>query len=440
MPYYTPSAQALRGLLGFAFLVFGLSNVAVAATPCLNKDKLPSVSGAIVNVSNVTELQSAISNLQDNTTILIKAGNYNLTTTLYIRKKNVVIRGDGANCEQTVLIGKGMDNASHGTVPHGIWSDAVNLAVMNLTIRDVYEHGILLNSGAQSPTVSNVQIFNTGQQFLKSNPTQYGIGVDNGVVTNSYFAYTNGTPATDHGSGIGYTNGVDVHAGKNWRISGNRFESFHTPDSSSWWWNPAILIWNGASGTVVENNTFINVDRAIAFGLMERGGNFDHQGGVIRNNMIYYAPGLFSTNRKYDSDAAIIVWNSPGSAVVHNTILSNGNLNKSVEFRFDTTGGQAISNLVDVIIGNRNAGTFSQSGNFTGATSSMFQDVSSGNLRLLSTATSVINKISRSDLAPTDIDGNARGSSGAVVDIGAHEYGVISPPNPPSNVKASSVM
>lgn len=439
MPYYAPSTKILFALVGFTLSAAWLPQTSFAHTTCQSKANLPAISGTIVNVTNATELQSAVSNLQDNTTILLKAGTYNLSNTLYIRKMNVVLRGDGTSCDQTVLVGKGMDNASYGNVPHGIWSDSVNLTIMNLTVRDVYQHGIIFNAGAQSPTINSVQILNTGQQFLKSNPTQYGVGVDNGIVKYSYFAYTNGTPSTDHGSGVGYTNGIDVHAGKNWKITGNRFESFHTPDSSAWWWNPAILMWNGASGSIVENNVFINVDRAIAFGLMERSGNYDHQGGVIRNNMIYYAPGLFSANRKYDSDGAIIVWNSPSSAVVHNTILSNGNLNKSIEFRFDTAGGQATNNLVDAVIGTRNSGAFTQSGNHTSATTTMFQNASIGNLRLVSSATNVINKVNLHNLAITDIDGNAREGT-SMVDIGAHEFGAISPPNPPSNIRADEVL
>src|SRR3990167_9313899 len=329
MPQQSAPAKAIQILSAFAVLMC-LSSASSAAI-CLAKTDLPAISGTVVTVANATELASAVSNLQDYTTILLKPGNYNLTNTLYIRKRDVSIRGDGTNCEQVALIGGGMDNASYGNVPHGIWSDAANLTITNLTIRDVYQHGIVFNAGAQSPIVNSVRILNTGQQLIKSNPTQYGIGVDNGTVINSYFAYTNGTPTTDHGSGIGYTNGIDIHAGKNWKIAGNRFESFHTPDSSAWWWNPAILVWNGASGTIVENNIFSNVDRAIAFGLMERSGSYDHQGGIIRNNMAYYAPGLFSSTRIADSDAAFIIWNSPGSAVIHNTILTNGNLNKSIE-------------------------------------------------------------------------------------------------------------
>jgi hypothetical protein len=430
------------GFLGGALLLLTLSPISFALAPCQNKDVLPAATGTIVNVTTEAQLQSAVSNLQDNTTILVKPGTYALTNTLYIRKKNVTVRGDGTSCDQVILSGKGQENASYGNVPHGIWTDAQNLTVMNLTIKNVYNHGIVLNSGAQTPTINSVQILNSGQQFIKSNPTSYGVGVNNGVVKNSRFAYESSPPIADHGGGTGYTNGVDVHGGKNWLISGNRFENFHTPDNVANLWNPAILMWNGAGNTTAENNIFINVDRAIAFGLTERSEGYDHSGGIIRNNMVYYASGLFSTWRKTESDGAIIVWNSPNTVVAHNTVLGNGNVNKAVEFRFSTTtGAQAINNLVDSAIASRNSAVFSQSGNLTTATSSMFVNAASGNLRLVQSATSAINKTNKTTYASSDIDGAARGANGTV-DIGAHEYGTAastdSPPSAPTGLKVGS--
>lgn len=428
------SLRSHRKLVKYALVaaIASLNSAAYAALPCVSASKLPAVSGTVVNVATDAELQNAVSNQQDNMTILLQQGVYNLSSTLYIRKKNVTIRGNGSLCDKVILAGKGMENSNYGSVPHGIWSDAISLSVMNLTIKDVYYHGIVYNSGAQSPLVDSVQLLNTGQQFIKSNPTSYGVGVDNGTVKNSRLAYENGPPMTDHGGGTGYTNGVDVHAGKNWVISGNYFENFHTPDSATNLWNPAILMWNGAAGTLSENNVFINVDRAIAYGLIDRSGQYDHSGGIIRNNMIYYASGLFSTARTYDSDGAIIVWNSPGTAVAHNTILSNGNLNRSIEFRFDTTGAQALNNLADVSIGSRNSAVFTQTGNIFGAKADMFAGASTGNLRLVQTATAAINKVNRVTAAPFDIDGNERIGQGTV-DAGASEYGAMSPPSPPIN-------
>jgi hypothetical protein len=165
----------------------------------------------------------------------------------------------------------------------------------------------------------------------------------------------------DRGGGAGYTNGIDVHAGANWVIRNNHFENFHAPDHADHLWAPVVLMWNGARDTVVENNTFVNVDRAIAFGLLDR--SMDHSGGAIRNNRIDYAEGLYSAQRRRGSDGAIIVWSSPGTIVEGNEVFTRGNLNRSIEFRFDTSGASAINSTVDAPIGTRDGGTYEGSGN-----------------------------------------------------------------------------
>jgi len=415
------------------------------AAGCQAKAKLPSITGDVVNVSNVDELHQAISSLEENTTVLLAPGLYKLKSTLYIRTKNITLRGDGNNCETTILEGKGMENPNHDNTPHGIWSDAVNLTITNLSIRGVYQHGIILNPGAQSPKIQSVQILDTGTQFIKANPTSYAVGVDNGIVEDSVFAYTAAPPNTNHGGGVGYTNGVDVHAGDNWVIRNNHFENFHTPDSSQWWWNPAILMWNGATNTTVENNVFIDVDRAISFGLIDRSresgrasSDTDHRGGIIRNNMITYTENLFSRDRRRDSDAAIIVWDSPNTKVVHNSILTNGNVYKSIEFRWDTNGSEALNNLSDASIGSRNSGAYNESGNFTNASASMFAAPETGNLHLKNSA-SVPSIANRSTLAQTDVDGEPRDD--AKVEPGADRYSNASksPPSPPKNLGLSGL-
>jgi len=165
----------------------------------------------------------------------------------------------------------------------------------------------------------------------------------------------------DRGGGTGYTNGVDVHAGASWVIRNNHFENFHAPDNANHLWAPVVLMWNGASNTVVENNTFVNVDRAIAFGLLDR--PMDHSGGVIRNNRIDYPEGLYSDARRRGSDGAIIVWSSPGTIVEGNEVFTRGNLNRSIEFRFDTKGAKAINNTVDAPIGTRDGAVYEGAGN-----------------------------------------------------------------------------
>jgi hypothetical protein len=102
----------------------------------------------------------------------------------------------------------------------------------HLTIRDTYDNLLIFNPGAQAPHVYSVKLLDSGSQFIKGNPTDSaaGIGVDNGRVEYSWFEYTAGPPATDHGVGIGYTNGLSLLAADNWVIRNNLFKNFHTPD------------------------------------------------------------------------------------------------------------------------------------------------------------------------------------------------------------------
>jgi len=391
------------------------------ATAC-NVPPLPTTGTRIINVSTEAQLQSALNGLQAGDTIVLANGTYNLSKTLYIDgKDNVTIRG-ASGCDNVVLVGKGMDNAGYGSVSAGIWTNAKHTTIAHLTIRDTYENEIIFNPGAQSPHVYSVKLLNSGSQFIKSNPTDAtsGIGVNNAVIEYSWMEYTNGTPS--HSGRVGYTNGISAHAVDGWTIRGNMFKNFHTPDSAAYLWNPAVLVWNHSKNTITENNVFINVDRAVAYGLQDNSGS-DHAGGVIRNNYVYLAPDLMSATRRVNSDAMIIVWDSPASAVYHNTILTNGNVNNSMELRFVTTGAEIRNNLADAPIYSRDGGTYTQSGNYLSAGAGMFIDASAGNLHLLDTAATranVIDKAAVPALVPTDIDGDSR-PSGQSVDIGADE-------------------
>ena len=394
----------------------------MATNQCLQAPPLPAPTGTIVSVSNVQQLHQVIDNIQANTTVLIQPGDYVLNNTLYIQKNNITIRGNSDRCDQVNLIGKGMEQANYGNVPHGIWTNAEYLTVQNLTIRDVYFHPIQFDANADSPFIYNVRLLDAGEQFIKgSSGGGLGTGVDNGVVEYTIMAYTQVPPSTDHGGGTGYTNGIDIHGGDDWQIRHNLFKNFHTPDGSDHLWNPAILMWNGPSNTLTENNVFIDVDRAIAYGLTNRSTGTDHYGGVIRNNMIFTTPGLYTAARRANSDAMIIAWDSPQTRVLHNSILTNLNQRLSIEFRFDTTGSQARNNLSDADIGDRNGATYSQSGNLTGASPDMFINPTFGDLHLKETATAAIDQVAPSVDAMRDFDHDSR-PLGNNADIGADEF------------------
>ncbi|WP_152206348.1 hypothetical protein [Marinobacter changyiensis] len=417
--------------LGLAMLLVNVVPV-VVAFDCLPAPALSEPTGNIVEIGSEAELQNAMGSLQPDTTLLLAPGTYVLSSTLYIRAANVTVRGEADDCDSVRLIGKGMENSDYGNVPHGIWTDATGLNVQNLSIEDVYLHSIMINPGAGTPHLYNLRLANAGQQFVKANPYSFGNGVDGGVVEYSVLEYTDGPPTTDHGGGTGYTNGVDVHGGADWIIRNNLFANFHTDDTADNLWNPAVLMWNGSSGTLVENNRFMNVDRAISFGLIDR--DNDHRGGLIRNNMIAYTEGLYSDQRKAASDATIILWDSPDTGIYHNTVLTNGNLSKSIELRFNTSGSVIKNNLLDAPIGSRDGGDHSASQNSFEGNAGLFFSPDIADLHLLAASTGVMNSVSSLPEAQTDFDGQIRSDINPV-DFGADEYLGISPPMPPTDLQ-----
>ncbi len=107
----------------------------------------------------------------------------------------------------------------------------------------------------------------------------------------------------------------------------------------------AIHFWRESSGTLVENNTIINCDRGIGFGL---GGSVvdGHTGGLVRNNFVHAS-----------RDVGIGLEGSPDTKVYHNTVIT-GDYPRSIEYRFATTSGVHIANNnTDGSISDRSSGS-----------------------------------------------------------------------------------
>jgi hypothetical protein len=358
--------------------------------------------------------------MSSNKTIVIAPGTYRLTGPLYINGSftNVGIRGATNNPDDVVLQGGGMSDAS---VPYGIWAggNVQGITIANLTIRDIHFHPIMLNAGAQSPLVHNVHLINAGQQFIKSNPDGSGGGVNNGIVEYSTLEYA--TTSVD-----AYTNGVDVHTGRDWIVRNNLFRNIRAPQGQLA--GPAILMWNGSSGSIAEGNTFINCQREIAFGLIERSPD-DHSGGIIRNNFVYRAGSVAG-------DAAIGVFDSPNTQVLHNTIFVSGGYPSPIEYRFANTTGVVIrNNLLDGAVQARDGASGSVSGNVTTASAALFVNPSQGDLHLKSTATVAIDRAGAAIAnSPSDFDGDVR-PLGSAADVGADEYNSSGAPRAPTGLR-----
>ena len=121
-------------------------------------------------------------------------------------------------------------------------------------------------------------------------------------------------------------------------------------------------------------------------------------------------------------DAGITVFGSPGTVVVHNTIVLSGTYPNAIEYRFAQAAGvQIVNNLTDAAIVRRDGASATVTGNYTQAIPAMFLDAPSGDLHLRSTASAVIDRgVTVSGLSQ-DWDGQPR-IQGLRADIGADEY------------------
>ncbi len=410
----------LRYLLA-SIAVFLCSSSVAMAEPARPAPPIPRQTGATVRVSSESELRAAVTALSSNTTIEIAPGTYMLRDALYVKGPlaNVEIRGATNSSEDVVLLGAGMTNSS---VPYGIWvgGDVRGILIANLTIRDVYFHSVVFNAGTQSPVLHNVRLTNAGQQIVKANPNSNGGGVDGGIVQYSIIEYAVTSRDT-------YTNGVDVHTGHNWIIRHNLFRNIRAPQGLA---GPAILMWNGSSNTLAEGNTFIDCQREIAFGLVERTPD-DHAGGIIRNNFIV-------RTFPFSADTAIGVFDSPSTQVVHNTILGAKTSYASlIEYRFPgTTGAVIANNLLDGIALARDGASGAATGNITNATWELFVNPDVGDLRLKSSATVVIDKVIPLASSPRDWAGISR-PQGSAADVGGAEH-VSAVLSAPRNLRIST--
>lgn len=386
---------------------------ATAAAACA---PLPASSGPTVSVNTTAELQAAVDNIASGTTILIADGNYDLTNTLNIRGvTDVSIRSASGNREAVVLQGRGMGNSSYGNVPHLIAVyDAQDVTIADFTLRDAYYHLIQIHGEADADGVHlyNLHLSDSGEQFVKgSTAGAPGPYADDGIVECSLFEYT------DHARSW-YTNGVDVLAGSGWIIRDNTFRNIRAPQGQLA--GPAILMWRNSIDTIVERNLFIECDRAIALGLSSpdensRDGNttYDHQGGIIRNNMIY---------RAGEGDVGITANYARDVDISHNTVILNGTFPwGAIEYRFGSTTATIRNNLTDAPIWQRNGAAATVGGNITSAGPGWFVDPATGDLHLAAGAVAAIDVASTAGVTD-DFDGHFR-PAGTAADVGADEFG-----------------
>lgn len=362
--------------------------------------------GQEVTVGTEAALRAAVDSVNDvggPLTIYVQPGDYALTDALWVHASGVSVIGTGATRNEVIIRGRGMHD---GSVPHGFWVAGNDCRFENLTIRNVYYHGIQLSPGADRIVVRNVRFQDTREQMLKGafNGSTPSVTCDEGLVENCLFEYT---------AGIGpqyYIGGVDVHRGTNWVIRGNVFKSIKSPSLTVA--EHAVHFWNFSTGTLVENNTIINCDRGIGFGL----GSSGHHGGIIRNNMIYH-----DTTEGF-ADVGIALETCDNAQVYNNTVYFANSYPHAVEYRFSASTGNVIrNNLTNKLIRQRDGASATLSHNVTNAQVGWFVAPASGDLRLASRVETLVDQGETIAALTRDHEGDAR-PQGAGYDIGADEW------------------
>ena len=387
-------------------LVFGSSGMAGKSAP-----PLAPPSGATVNVSTESELQQAVKSLRSDTTILLAPGVYQLSSTLWINGalERVEIRGATDNPGDVVLAGPGMRRASFGLVPYGIYAGggAQGVTIANLTIRDIYQDAIVF-AGVQDPSVYNVRLVDSGGPFIRALADESGRPANHGVVDYATVEYT--ATARDASSSA-----IDIAGGEGWRVSHSTFRNMIAPARQIA--APAIHAWHGASGTVVEADSFVNCAQGVTYGADE--GVSDHSAGIIRNNVFFRAPGQAG-------DAAVHVNGSPDTQVLNNTVYASGTFPVAIEYRFAGAQGVVVANnLADGSVVASDGASGTETNNLPAATPDMFVDPARGDLHLTASAASAIDRGITAGAVTDDFDGVPR-PQGRAYDIGAFEFGARS--------------
>ncbi len=326
---------------------------------------LPAATGDVIYVNFLGQLERAADELKagrSNVTVIVRPGTYTLSNSIWVAGTNVTVRGSTGNRDDVRIFGQG--GAQFQSPTNVFQAAADGFTVADMTIGRVGTHAVQVHGeepfDADNFKMHNVRVIDTGQQMLKGSYNASGSSSsDNGIVECSLFEYTSG-----YGPQY-YIGGIDVHRGKNWIVRNNTFRNIRSPEETLA--EHAIHFWSDAAGTLVENNTILNSDRGIGFGLSDRG----HTGGVIRNNKIYH-----DASR---GDVGIALENAPGVTVERNTILFANTYANAIEYRFaGTYGGTIKNNVTNKAITSREGGTAILSGNKTNARISDYVDPASG--------------------------------------------------------------
>lgn len=384
----------------------------------------PAPTGSIVRVtpSQAAMLPGLVASAASGTTIVLATGVYPVPASgIAFATPGVTLRSESGVPADVTLDGQ-------ATTPEVLRVTASDITIAEVTVTRAVDHLIHVSPGGDTGISGLVfyglRFIDGGEQFLKvnQNGTAYP---DNGTVACSSFELTDsGRPRVERTPDGCYTGGIDVHGGRGWVVRNNIFRNIYCAGEGLA--EHAVHFWTGARDTLVENNLILNCARGIGFGLgASRAGrtyaddpypaitNVGHFDGVIRNNFVWANNDWF--------DTGIGLEQSPGTKVLHNTVVSTagGSFFTSIDYRFSGTQGVVVRNNLTRRITQRDGATGAVDHNLESTPDTSFVSFGTGDLRLVTGAALAIDQGVADPASGLDIDGLPHDAG--LPDLGAHE-------------------
>jgi len=404
-------------------LVLLLCNTLSAQCVCTALPAATTQSVTITPQQGTSAIQSAINNATGALTIYLANGTYSVAGgQINITKPDITIRSLSGNRDSVIIQGGGM---LAGTGYHGISILRPDVTIADLTIRNIDTHGIDINfwylislgmnTDLNNILLHNLHIVDCREQLVKmsysGNSSQSG---DNGIIECCLIEYTTSLPGSSW-----YTNGIDLHFANNWMIRDNTIRNIKHGPNTTTDAGPAILLFNGGSGSIIERNSVINCDEGIFAGNWGNAPNVSYRNAVIRNNII---------RGHANSRCGVGVVMAPNCKIINNTIYSPGGTAWTAQvFSIEVTGDSCTNILIqnnladEPYYNNSNLApvpTF-VTNDFT-ATSVYFVNTNATNPDLHLSSTSAA--IDAGTLTPDISDDFDCGNRAGLCDIGADEF------------------
>lgn len=384
------------------------------------------------NISNVPQLDTALSGLGSNDELILQPGTYYLDRVVALNTPGVTIRGASGNRDDVILIGGGMN--THG-VDEGITVGSSNVTIRDLTLKSFFYNAVHLRaeSDISGIVVSNVKTWNVGERHVKGSwDGNVSHTLDNTLIENMYMLQTE--PRLDtNPSGSDYIGGMDIMSTNNLIIRDCVAEGVRGFTGGG---NASIFLWQGHNNFLVERNIIIGTNKGIGIGLtyppsQSISGGWHADGGIIRNNFILRSDGYDGNNigmelchvknvevynnTLYSPDPGyrrtLSLWDNP-SFPNENLQIVNNIIRGTCWYNTDSSAGvnagvAAMGNIVD------NDGSV--------VPPEWFVDALAGDLHLTGLATAAIDAATALADVPEDIDGEFR-PVGTLPDMGADEF------------------